>query len=116
MPTDVAERLTGRGPFRVSREEAPLADRRTVQGWLRELRPDRDQQVLVHRSWGTVAAVAGDHRPVTVVMSDGKNSWYAVPPGAADDQALTPGQVEHIMLDALSSSGPPEWPDWRSLG
>jgi len=48
-------------------------------------------------------------------MSDGEKSWFAVPPGAVDDRDLTPEQVEHILLDALTASGPPEWPDWRYL-
>jgi hypothetical protein len=64
---------------------------------------------------GTVAAVAGGGRPTGVVMSDGDKPWFAAAPGAADGQDLTPDQVEHVMLDALSSSAPPEWAQWRRL-
>jgi hypothetical protein len=115
-PRDLAERLTGRGLFRVARESAALSDRQTVQKWLRELRPEkRNEQVLVHRPWGTVAAVADGHHPVGVVLSDGEKSWYASAPGATKDQKLTPEQVEHIMLDALTAPSRPDWPEWRYL-
>jgi hypothetical protein len=26
---------------------------------------------------------------------------------------LSLAQVEHIMLEAMESPGPPQWPDWR---
>lgn len=113
---DIAERLTGRGLFRaLERDTAALDDRATVQRWLREWRPDRDQQVFVHRPWGTVVAVADGRLPISVFMSDGDKSWFAVAPGAPDDQELTPEQVEHVLLDALTSTGPPTWPEWRYL-
>src|SRR5215203_800520 len=101
-PEDVAERLTGHGPFRVARAAAELSDRETVQRWLRELHRDRDEQVVVHRPWGTIAAVADGRHPVTVILSAEEKSWYAAAPGAADDQELTPDQVEHVLLDALT--------------
>jgi len=112
---DVAERLTGRGLFRVARDSAALSDRETVRRWLRGLHAERDQQVLIHRRWGTIAAVADGHHPVTVILSDGEKSWYAAAPGAADDQELTPDQIEHVLLDALTASSRPQWPDWRYL-
>jgi hypothetical protein len=108
-------RLTGRGLFRVAGESAALSDRETVQRWLRELRPERDQQVQVHRSWGTVVAVADGHHPVGVYLSDGEKSWFATIPGATGDQQLTPEQIEYVLLDALTAPGPPDWPDWRYL-
>jgi hypothetical protein len=114
-PEDVAERLTGRGLFRVARESAELSDRGTVQRWLRELHRARNQQVLVHRRWGTIGAVADGRHPVTVILATEEKSWYAAAPGAADDQALTPDQVEHVLLDALTASSRPQWPDWRYL-
>lgn len=114
-PTDVAERLTRRGLLKVVRESAALNDRETVRRWLRELRPERDQQVFVHRPWGTVAAVADGRHPVAVVMSDGEKSWFAAIPGAAGDATLTADQIEYILIDALTSPAPPEWPDWRYL-
>ncbi|HEX6755075.1 MAG TPA: hypothetical protein VF109_03920 [Mycobacteriales bacterium] len=112
---DVAERLTVRGLFRVARDSAPLSERGTVQSWLRELHRARNQQVLVHRPWGTIVAVADGRHPVTVILNDGEKSWFATGPGAPDDQALTPDQVEHVLLDALTAPSRPQWPDWRYL-
>jgi hypothetical protein len=112
---DVAELLTGRGLFRVERESAPLSDRGTVQRWLRELHRERNQQLLVHRRWGTIGAVADGRNPVSVILHDGEKSWFATAPGAADDQELTGDQVEHILLDALTAGSPPQWPDWHYL-
>ena len=114
-PKYLAERLTTRGPFRVTRESAALSDRETVQSWLRELHPKRDQQIHIVRSWGTVLAVADGRHPVKVLLSDGKKSWFAAIPGAADNLNLTPDQVEHVLLDALTASSPPGWPEWRYL-
>jgi hypothetical protein len=114
-PSEVAERLTRHGLFRVDREAVSLSDGDTVRLWLRRLASERDQQVLVHRPWGTVAAVADGRNPLTVVMSDGEHSWVAAAPGSVDDQDLTPEQVEHVMLDALASSARPEWPKWCDL-
>jgi hypothetical protein len=114
-PRDVVERLTRRGLFRVTRQSTSLDDRETVQSWLRELRPDRDQQVFVHRSWGTVAAVADGRHDVAVLLSHGGKSWFAVPPGGPDKAHLTPDQIEHILLDAMTAPKRPQWPDWRHL-
>ena len=112
-PENVAERLTGRNPFRISRDSAALTDRDTVRRWLRGMSAERQQQVLVHRPWGTVVAVADGRHPVGVYFSDGDRSWSAFAPGADSD--LTPDQVEHVVLDALTSPGRPTWPDWRTL-
>jgi len=112
---DVAERLTRRGLFRVDRDSASLSDHGTVRTWLRQLHPTRDQQILVHRHWGTIGAVADRRHPVTVILHDGDKSWFATAPGAADDQQLTPDQVEHILLDALTADSRPQWPDWHYL-
>jgi hypothetical protein len=114
-PTDMAERLTKPGLFRVAQESASLSDRKTVQRWVRELSAERDEQVLVHRPWGTVAAVADGRNPIGVVLSDGEHSWFAVPPGAVDAKDLTLEQVEHIVLDALTASEQPAWPEWRAM-
>lgn len=112
---EVAERLTRRGLFRVDRDAASLNDRGTVRTWLHELRPERDQQVAVHRGWGTIVAVADGRNPVSVILYDGEKSWFATAPGAPEDQGLTPGQVEHILLDALTADSRPQWPDWHYL-
>lgn len=112
---EVAERLTSRGLFRVDSDSASLDNRGAVRAWLRELGPKRGQQVFVHRRWGTIAAVADGRHPVGVILSDGEKAWFATAPGAADDQALTPEQVEHIMLDALTANSRPQWPDWHPL-
>jgi hypothetical protein len=114
-PEDIAERLTKRGVFRVGRESAPLTDRDTVQAWLRELTVARDQQVFVHRPWGTVVAVADGRHPVGVFLSDGEKSYVAAAPGSPEGQDLSPEQIEAVLLDALSASGPPAWPEWRYL-
>jgi hypothetical protein len=63
----------------------------------------------------TIAAVADGRHPVGVILSDGDKAWFATAPGAADDQDLTPEQVEHIMLDALAADSRPQWPDWHPL-
>ncbi|MGS2618257.1 hypothetical protein ACVCAH_27580 [Micromonospora sp. LZ34] len=112
---DVAERLTSRGPFRVSTETVPLTDRETVRRWLRDLDPDLGQQVHIRRPWGVVAAVTDRRHPVGVVMSDAEDrSWAAYAPGT-DERALTPDQVEHVVLDALTATERPAWPQWRRL-
>jgi hypothetical protein len=113
--TDVAERLTPRGLFRVDRDSASLSDRGTVQTWLRELHQDSRQQIFIHRRWGTIVAESDRRHPVTVILFDGEKSWLATAPGADERQALTPEQVEHIMLDALTEDGRPQWPDWHYL-
>jgi hypothetical protein len=112
---DVVERLTRRGLFQVDRDSASLNDRGTVRTWLHELRPERDQQVFVHRRWGTIVAVADRRHPVGVILHDGERSWFATAPGAPDNQDLTPDQVEHILLDALTADSRPQWPDWHYL-
>jgi hypothetical protein len=48
-------------------------------------------------------------------MSDGDHSWTAEVPGTADQRDLTLDQVEHVVLDALTSSERPKWPEWRLL-
>jgi hypothetical protein len=94
-------------------EQVSLTDGETVRLWLRELSPD--ETVLVHRAWGTVAA-RHDHRyPPGVLLSDSSGAWFAVPPDAADNHPLTPGQVEHIVLEALTSPARPAWPRWVAL-
>ena len=113
-PRDLVERLSGRALGAPGSEQTTLDDSATVQLWLRDLGA-ADQQVLVHRPWGTVAAVADGRHPVEVVMSDGESSWTAEPPGAEGVHGLTPDQVQHVVLDSLTSTGPPEWPAWRRL-
>ena len=54
---DVAERLTG-GLLNLERKEEELSDRGTVVRWLREMHLDHHTQILVHRPWGTIVAVA----------------------------------------------------------
>jgi hypothetical protein len=110
---DVAERLTGRGLFRTTRDTAALSDDETVRRWLSELQGD--QHVLVHRPWGTVAAASGRRGPIKVFLADGEISWFAVPPEADDDVDLTPEQVSLVVIDALTAPSPPRWPDWRRL-
>lgn len=113
--TDRAERLSGQGRGEPAHDVAELGDRDVIQGWLRQLGPQGDQQVLVHRRWGTVVAVADGRSPVSVFWTDGDTTWYAVPPGVPGEQDLESQQVEHVVLDALTSPGPPSWPDWRVL-
>jgi hypothetical protein len=113
-PKDVAERLTG-GLLHLEGEQAELSDRDTVQRWLREMRPEHQTQVFVHRPWGTVVAVADRGESVGVFMSDGKKTWIAAAPGATDGQHLTPEQIEYILLDALTAPGPPAWAEWREF-
>jgi hypothetical protein len=110
---DLAERVARDSRSEPGGEQVPIEDAATVQQWLRELRPD--VTVMVHRPWGTIAAQASGARPVNVFLSDGRNAWFAVPPGATDDRLLTPIQIEHIMLEAMTSTARPEWPRWVEL-
>lgn len=115
-PRDVAERLTASGPFRrIASESTSLADRETVQRWVRELRPEQDAQVFVHRPWGIVAAVSDGRNPITLVLSDGEHSWQARVPGATDQHDLTLEQIEHVVLAALTAPERPAWPEWQIL-
>ena len=114
-PKEMAERLTNKGRMRLEQDTAALGDVDLVRTWLRDLRPGQDQQILVHRGWGTVAAVADKSDSIEVVRSDSAGPYYAVAPGAPDKAALTSDQVERIVIDALTSPGPPSWPEWREL-
>lgn len=108
VPQERARRLTARGRRRTDSDVAGLDDREVVQGWLRELGGDRDQQVYVDRSWGTVVAVAERrYDGINVFLSDGERTWHASLPGADSTADLAPAQVEHVLLDALTSTGPP---------
>ncbi|GAA4571697.1 hypothetical protein GCM10023176_32990 [Micromonospora coerulea] len=113
-PMDVAERLTG-GLLHLEQEQADLSDRDTVRRWLRELRPEHQTQVFVHRQWGTVVAVADRGQSVGVFLSDGKKTWIAPAPGTTDGQHLTPEQIEYVLLDALTAPGPPTWAEWQDF-
>jgi hypothetical protein len=114
-PDELAERLRGRGLFRIDRDVVRLDDRTTVQRWLRELSRNPRDTVYIHRSWGTVAALAGRRRPVGVFLADGDDSWRAAPPGAGPGVELTQEQIEQVVLDALAAPIRPHWPDWRPL-
>ena len=112
---ELAERLAPRSPQTPpGGEQVTLSDGATVQQWLREMRPD--VTVMVHRPWGTIAAQGAGPRQVNVfLLGEGTNAWFAVPPEPADDHALTPHQVEHIVLDAMTSADRPAWPQWVEL-
>jgi hypothetical protein len=121
-PMDVVERLTTtrRGLFRkgVTQETTALGDRETVVRWLRELHQERNQTVIIHRPWGSICVVAEGRPPTDVMMSNGDRMWYAAYPGSTLRQKLpqlTPDQVEHVILDALTSATPPQWPEWREF-
>ena len=115
-PDDIVERLTTtrRFPPRVEQETASLGDEEIVRGWVRALRPERDQQVHVRRTWGVVAAVCDGKWPIGVFFTNGERSWVAEPPGGGPSD-LTPEQVEHVVVDALTSTQRPTWPEWRPL-
>ncbi|TDD20080.1 hypothetical protein E1218_23045 [Kribbella turkmenica] len=106
---------TGPGLFRIQSESVALTDRDTVQRWLRELRPGRAQRIFIHRSWGTLVAIADRRGPVNVLLTDGETTWFATIRGTTNEQPLPPEQIEHVMLDALTSPAPPDWPEWRVL-
>ena len=114
---EIAERLTTvrRFPPRVEEETAQLSEHATVRGWIRALRPEHNVQVHVRRRWGTLAVVADGKGSIGVVLSDGKDAWFAAVPGAADQTDLTHDQIEHVTLEALTSSERPSWPEWRPL-
>jgi hypothetical protein len=97
-------------------ELVDVSDEATVRRWVREIEPGRDVTIVVRRAWGGVAVVATGKHPASVFLADDRETpRYAVAPGAPDDQHLTPDEVEDIIVDALTSAGPPEWPDWREL-
>ncbi|RKN42773.1 hypothetical protein [Micromonospora endolithica] len=119
---DVAERLTTRrrGLFRkvVTREAVGVGDRETVVRWLRGLHQEENQTVVIHRPWGSICVVADGRAPTDVMVTDGDRMWYAARPGSGLPQKLpqlSPDQVEHVMLDALTSDTPPRWPEWREF-
>jgi hypothetical protein len=120
--TNIAERLTDtrRGWFRkvVTGETVALSDRTTVVRWLREIHRYRDQTIIIHRPWGSVCVVADGLPPSAVLMASDDGRFYAAYPGSTIPQTnpqLTPDQVEHVMVDALTSVGPPRWPEWRQF-
>ena len=111
---DIAERVLPRERTgELGADQVALHERETVQAWLREMGPD--ETVLVHRAWGTIAARSHRDFPAGVFLSDGAGAWFAVPPGPEEELPLTPVEVEHIMLDAMSSSDRPAWPRWVEL-
>lgn len=122
-PRDVAERLTTRrqGLFRkvVTGDTVSLDNRDTVVRWLRELHQERDQTVIIHRSWGSVCVVGEGRAPTDIMMTeDDGRMWYAARAGSKIPQKrpqLTPAEVEHVMLEALTSDTPPQWPEWREF-
>jgi hypothetical protein len=110
---DVAERIAPRNVLTPGGEQVSLADGETVRSWLRDMGPD--DTVLVHRSWGTVAARADRRLPPGVLLSDDTGAWFAAPPEADDERLLTWGEVERIVLEAMTSPTRPAWPRWVSL-
>ncbi len=111
---DIAERVLPRErTLDLNGEQVALHERAKVQAWLREMGPD--ETVLVHRAWGTIAARSHSDFPVGVFLSDSDGAWFAVPPGPDEELPLTPSEVEHIMLDAMSSPQRPAWPRWVEL-
>jgi hypothetical protein len=97
-------------------ESVELTDATTVRRWLHDLTPGEDVTIVVHRWWGAIAVVASGADPVSVFLSEPEGTtFYAVAPRAPDDQHLTADQVERIVIDALTSIRPPDWPDWREL-
>lgn len=103
---------------RVEVETADLSDAETVRRWIRALVPG--QQVSVARPWGTVVAMGDGKDPVGILLADGDKCYVAEPPGAttigrggfAD---LTLDQVEHVMVEAMTSPERPQWPKWSVL-
>jgi hypothetical protein len=117
---DAAELLitTRRFPARAEKETAALSDAETVRRWIRTLSPD--QQVHVRRPWGAVVAVCDGKHPVGVFLADGEKSYVAEPPDATTKTKggyadMTLEQVEHVMVDALTSPERPQWPTWSLL-
>ena len=110
-----AERLTGTVWSGVASETCDLTDTATVRSWLAGLSANGDQQVFVHRHWGVLAVVPDKKMPTSVVLSDGEDSWFAVPPGAGDNGKLTPEQIDRVVLASLDGPSRPQWPDWRPL-
>ncbi|WP_027644722.1 hypothetical protein [Salinispora oceanensis] len=123
VPRDVAERLTTRrqGLFRkvTTGDTVGLDDRDTVVRWLRELHQERDQTVIIHRSWGAVCVVGEGRAPTDIMLTeDDGRMWYAARAGSKIPQKrpqLTPAEVEHVMLEALTSANRPQWPEWREF-
>ncbi|MFV2013727.1 MULTISPECIES: hypothetical protein [unclassified Micromonospora] len=52
---------------------------------------------------------------MSIFLSDGENAWAADPAPGTNQQELTAAQLEQVMLEALTSPGPPRWPHWRDI-
>jgi hypothetical protein len=107
-----------RFPVRVEEESVPLSDAESVRRWIRTLHAD--QQIHVRRPCGTVLAVHHGTPPVRVLLADGEKSWVAEPPDATTKAKggyadMTLEQVEHVVVDALTSPDRPQWPRWSFL-
>ena len=70
---------------------------------------------MVVRPLGSLAAGSDGKNPIGVILWDGEHTWVAEAPGSAGRSDLTLEQVEHVVLDALTSSERPTWPGWRLL-
>jgi hypothetical protein len=114
-PVDLAERWTSTGWRKSRGESVSVRDRDAVDVWLRELGDAGKQQVMIHRPWGTIAAVADRRGRLAVVMADSGHSWSAAAPGGKRGSELSRDQVRVVMTEALDSAHRPTCVDWQLI-
>lgn len=101
----------------VTGEQTSVDDLETVLRWLRGMGRNGYQTLIVHRGWGSMSTIAEKSKPPgDVLLSAGDGTYYATAPGSdipRTQPQLTPAQVEHIMVDGLTSPAAPRWPRWQ---
>jgi hypothetical protein len=114
-PVNVAERWTSLGWRKSHGESASVSDRATVASWLRDFGGARKQQILIHRPWGTIAAVVDRRGRVEIVVADGNHSWLATATGSVTKTGISAEQARQVMLEALDAMARPTSVEWKPL-
>jgi hypothetical protein len=91
---------------------ASLGDEEIVRRWIRALSPKGDQQVNVRRTWGARLFARGSGQSRCSSPTGSVLGWQSHLGGQGD---LTPEQVEHVVIDAPTSTQRPTWPEWSAL-
>ena len=103
----------------LTEETATLDDRDTIAGWIRGMHEAKSQMVTVQRPWGSIFVHTSGRPAAGVLASVGTRQRYVghalgmpMPDGG---DALTPAEVERIVLDVLTADSLPEWPGWHEM-